>query len=287
MPFAGDDHVIVPVIAHFTGLAGQPRGDGAGAGQRVALAFLAAETAPHTAGFHPNHMHRHAQGFGHFMLNFRWVLGRAMHQHIAIFTGQGGSGLSFQIEMFLSAQFQHAFDHAGGGGDCGLWVATGVYAWPFLEPAVCGQRLINGQDRGGFLVGYGGLAGGLAGGKMGPCDYQKHRLSDIMHGPAGQKRFIMSRGRNVIRKRQIFGGQYRHHTGRLAHVGQVHRGNPPRRDGGQSKGQMQRACRGGDVINIPRLTCHMQAGGVMRKGFGDAHARTSCTETSAPRSSRK
>ena len=54
MPLAGDDHIIVTVIAHFASLAGQPCRNRAAHGQRVALAFLAAKATAHAAGLNPD-----------------------------------------------------------------------------------------------------------------------------------------------------------------------------------------------------------------------------------------
>ena len=76
MPFAGDDHVIVPVIAHLGWSSGRRGHDGAGDGQRVALAFLAAKAAAHATGFDPHIVHGLAQGIGHLVLNLSRVLGR-------------------------------------------------------------------------------------------------------------------------------------------------------------------------------------------------------------------
>ena len=135
---AGDDHIIIAVIAHFAGLARQARGHGAGHGQGVALTFLAAKTTPHAAGFDAHTMHRHANGLGHFVLNFGGVLGRTMDQHIAVFLWQGGGGLAFEIEMFLPAHDYLACQAVLGL--CNGWgrVALGPDGRRVLEPAVGG-----------------------------------------------------------------------------------------------------------------------------------------------------
>ena len=69
------DQALPMVLAHFAGLAGQTRGHGTGHGQGVALTFLAAKTAPHSADFDAHTMHWHANGLGHFVLNFGGMLG--------------------------------------------------------------------------------------------------------------------------------------------------------------------------------------------------------------------
>ena len=58
MPLAGDDHVVITVIAHLAGPSRRPRGDGAGHGQRVPLTFLAAEAAAHAPRLDPDRVHR-------------------------------------------------------------------------------------------------------------------------------------------------------------------------------------------------------------------------------------
>ena len=103
MPLAGDDHVIIAVITHLAGLAGQPGGNGTSDGQRVALGFLAAKPTPHPAHFGPDRVHRQANGLGDFVLNFSGILGRRLHMHLAILAGLGQSCLALQIEMLLPA----------------------------------------------------------------------------------------------------------------------------------------------------------------------------------------
>ncbi len=85
---AGDDHIVIAVIAHFARLACSARRHRTTHSQCIALAFFAAKTAAHAPDFDPNCIHRHAQGMGHLMLYFGWVLGRGMYQHVAIFLGQ-------------------------------------------------------------------------------------------------------------------------------------------------------------------------------------------------------
>ena len=75
MPLARDDHVVIAVVAHFTGLAGQPGGHGTGHGQSVTLGFLAAKPAAHPTHFGPDGMHWQANRIGDFMLYFSGMLG--------------------------------------------------------------------------------------------------------------------------------------------------------------------------------------------------------------------
>ena len=95
MALAGDHHIVIAVIAHFAGLTGLTRRNGTANRQRVALAFLAAKTTTHAAHFTADRIHRHAQSISDLVLDFGGVLGRAVHNHIPAFLGQGEGCLAF------------------------------------------------------------------------------------------------------------------------------------------------------------------------------------------------
>ena len=134
--FAGDDHVIIAVIAHFARLAGEGGGDGTGHRERVALAFLAAETTAHAAGLHTHRMHGLADGMGDFVLNFGGVLGGGVDVHVAIFARQSEGGLAFKIEMFLAAHIDRAGQGVLRGLQGGFGFTLGIDARAVFEPAV-------------------------------------------------------------------------------------------------------------------------------------------------------
>ena len=85
MPLAGDHHIVVAVITHLGWLTGQVRHNRTGTGQRIALTFLAAETAAHTPGFHPHGVHCDASCVRNFVLYLGGMLGRGIDQHIPVF----------------------------------------------------------------------------------------------------------------------------------------------------------------------------------------------------------
>ena len=194
MALAGDGHVIVAVIAHLTGFAGEARGHGAGDGQRVALTFLAAKTTPHPPGLDAHRMHRQANGLGHLMLDFGGVLGGGVDDHAAILLWQGEGGLTFEVEMLLPADLEGVLDHMRRRSDGSRGVAFLINPRAFLEPAPCGERRVKGQQCLFFGVFYLALACSNAGGAVGGRDHKKHRLTQIMHLSLGQQRLVMGRG---------------------------------------------------------------------------------------------
>jgi hypothetical protein len=113
-------------------------------------------------------------------------------------------------------------------------------------------------------------------------DHQEDRLPQVMHGAGGQQRLVMGRGRTVGHIGQIGGGQHGDNAGGRAYGGQVHAGDRAMRDAGQTEGQMQRACRGRDVVDVARLPGDMQRRGIMGKRQAQGHARTSSTRTGWP-----
>ena len=125
MPFSGDDHIIVAVIAHFARPPGGAGSHRTGDGQSVALTFLAAKAAAHPAHFDPDGRHRHMQGMGHFVLNFRRMLGGRQHHHIAAFLWQTGGDLTFKVEMFLTAHIKTAVNPVRGRGNRRRRIAFG------------------------------------------------------------------------------------------------------------------------------------------------------------------
>ena len=77
----------------------------------------------------------------------------------------------------------------------------------------------------------------------------------------------MVRGRGVAIVLQIRRGQHRNDAGRFAHGRQVETLQIARRDGAEAKSQMQRAARGGDVVDVARGTGDMEFRSIMGKGL--------------------
>ena len=209
-----------------------------------------------------------------------------MDDHVAAFLRQRDGGLAFQIEMLLPADFHRARDHMLRGLDRLGRIALLIDPRPILEPAVRGQRLIHRQDRRQFLVLDLRQPGGLSRLQMRLGSDQKDRLADIVHHAVRQHRFRRRRGRDIVLMRQVAGGQHRDDPRRIPHRVEVQRNDPPMGHLRQSKGQVQRIHGQRDVIDIARLSRHMQGRGIMGKRLGDSHARTSRTLTVSPARSR-
>ena len=263
MAFACHDHIVVTVIAHLAGASCARGCDGAGHGERVALTFLAAKTPAHAPGLYPYGMHRGAKRLCHLMLNLGRVLGRGMDDHIAIILRQGEGGLTFEVEMLLSADIDRPAQALGGGGQRGCGVAFLVDAGAVFEAGLGGQRLFNGKDRGGWGDVHRPKPSRVACRKVGRRDNHEHRLARVMYRVGGQQRFVMVGRRYVIVKRQICRRQYRHHTGGGSDIAQVHAVERARGHRAQAKGDVQRCGRCRDVIDIPGSPRNMELGGVM------------------------
>ena len=281
VPLAGDDHVVVAVIAHLGGPPRQMRHQPAGHGQRIALAFLATEPAAHAAAFDPDRVHRKPKRLGHLVLDLGRVLGGGLHHHAPL-GGKREGGLTLQIEMLLPAHVEAPFDHMRRGGDGGPGIALLPDHRPAFETAVGLKRLIDGQDRGPFAVVDPAQPGGLARLKMAFRDDEEDRLADVMHHPRGQHRFIMDGRGHIVGEGQVPGGPDRDHARRGAHRRQVHRRDFPMRDGRQAEGKVQGVRGQRHVVDIARPARNVQRAGIMRQGLCDAHGVTSRTDTACP-----
>ncbi len=287
MPLAGDRHVVVTVITHLGGAARQARHHGTGAGERVALAFLAAKAAAHPAGLDPHGVHRLADGFGDLVLDLGRVLGRGMDNHIAVVLREDEGGLAFEIEMLLPANFEPPLKAVRRSLERGLEIALGPDPRTFLKAAVGGEGLFDRQDRGLFGIGDLGLPRGAAGGMVAGGGHKEDLLADIVDGAIRQDRLVMRRGRGIVGKGHILGGHHHNNAGGGADGGKVHRRDAPAGDGREAKGEVQRARGRRDIVDIAGHARDVQRAGIVREGFGDAHAWTSSTLTALPERSAK
>ncbi|MPL80129.1 hypothetical protein SDC9_26022 [bioreactor metagenome] len=283
---AGDDHVIVAVVAHLACPPGQPRRHRAGNGKVIALALLAAEAAAHAPHLDPHVVHVQAERLGHLVLHLGRVL-RGTADGDAHVLGQGERGLAFQVEMLLTADLDRAFDEMGGLGQRRFDLAARPHHRPALEPAVRRKRRVERQDRRAGGIADAVLARRDAGGAVAFGDDEEHRLADVMHLALGQNGFGQRRGRGVIGEGHVGCGQHRDHARALPHGGEIHLLDRGARLGRETEGQMQCVRRAGDVIDIARAAGDVQLGRVMGQGGADAHACTSSTETGSPERSRR
>ena len=97
MTLAGHDEIVVPVIAHLDRPPGARGHHGAGDGEVVALALLAAEAAAHAPDLDAHGVHRQAQRIGHLVLDLGGMLRGGMHDHVAPLLRKRQCGLSLEV----------------------------------------------------------------------------------------------------------------------------------------------------------------------------------------------
>src|SRR5271166_2493862 len=118
--FAGQHEIVVSVQAHLArtaGFAGGQRGD---SGLSAGLALLAAEAAAHPSRLDRDESVGKSEDARDDMLRLGRVLSRGVHRHLVAFAGNGEGDLAFEIEMFLAADREPAFEAmvrpSDGGG---------------------------------------------------------------------------------------------------------------------------------------------------------------------------
>jgi hypothetical protein len=104
---AGDEHVVVAVGAQLDRALQLARRSPRGGPQRR-LRFLAAEAAAHAPALDHDVVRMQAQRMRDHVLHLARVLGRALHQHAAVFLRDGVGDLAFQVELLLAADIQLA-----------------------------------------------------------------------------------------------------------------------------------------------------------------------------------
>ena len=129
--------------------------------------------------------------------------------------------------MLLPAHFDPAFDDMRRAGDGRLHIAARPDARAFLEPAVGGQRFLDGQDRAVGLCLDLRAGHGAARGEMAFGGHKKDRLALVMQRAVRQQRLVVQRGRAVALGRQVVEGPDPNDPGRGADRVEVKRGQPP------------------------------------------------------------
>ena len=178
---AGNDEIVVPVIAHGTGPTGLSGGNGAGDCERIALAFLAAEPASHAAHFAAYGIHRNAESVSNLVLDLRRMLGGRVNNHVVPLLRKGECCLPLQIEMLLPADLDLALQDMFRLIERSRRIATVIGTRAIFEPTAGVQSLANRQDRGQFFILDQSKPCSSTRGQMGVRDHQKDRLADEMH----------------------------------------------------------------------------------------------------------
>ena len=103
VPLAGGDHVDLARQAKFHRPAGLGGGQSGRAGDPRGVALLAAEAAAQAAHHRGHAIEVAAQNLGANMLHFGGMLGRGMHDQVAVLARQDKGDLAFEIEVLLPA----------------------------------------------------------------------------------------------------------------------------------------------------------------------------------------
>ena len=231
MPFAGDHHVVVAIIAH-PGWPPQTAGHHrAGDGKGVALAFLATKATAHAANLDTHRAHRQMKRMGHLVLHFGRVLGGRVDNHAPAFLGNRGSDLSFQVEVFLTADLEGSLNQFQRLGDGPGGIALLPDDWPLFEPAARRQSLIDSQNCRELPVGHLSQPHRLTSRKVGLGNHKEDRLADIVDLSHSEKRFIMRRRAAIGHLGQVLGRQDSQDAGGRADGGEVQIGDLTMCDG--------------------------------------------------------
>src|SRR6266567_5480188 len=111
MPVPGKDHILVAVEPNPHGvlrMLGCQRGQRGGKGR---LRFLAAEATTHPGTLDYYFVRRQMQDVRDHGLNLGRMLSRGNFEHRPSLTGFRPGGLSFQVKVFLAAQFKRSTEH--------------------------------------------------------------------------------------------------------------------------------------------------------------------------------
>ena len=121
---AGGDHVDLARQAKLHRPAGLGGGQRGRAGDPRGVALLAAEAAAQAAHHRGHAIEVAAQNLGANMLHFGGMLGRGMHDQIAVLARQDESDLAFEIEVLLPADAERRAQSVRRGLQRGIGVAA-------------------------------------------------------------------------------------------------------------------------------------------------------------------
>ena len=117
MALAGERQIQRARQPHAHRPPGFPRAQRRDGRPRIRLHFLASERAAHAQTFHRHSVARDSQDARDHFLRFGGMLRGGMRRHAAGFIHPGNRALRFEIEMFLSADLQFAFEMQRAGLD--------------------------------------------------------------------------------------------------------------------------------------------------------------------------
>ena len=218
---AGDDHVLVAVVAELGGATGLARDQGGGGGRQVAVAFLAAEGAAHAPDFHRHRMVGQAQHLGHRVLDLAGMLGRAMDGDIAVLSGHGEGDLTLEIEMLLATDVDPARQLVRGGLDGPGGIAPG-HDGGCLQKRFRVHGLVDGDDGRQVLVVDPGQTRRRAGRLQRLGGDGEQGLAGIFDQTIGEQRVVAHRRADVVGPGDIGGADHTDHAGGAFHRREIH-----------------------------------------------------------------
>ncbi len=264
MPLAGHGHVVITVQPHLGRTPGPVGHQGGKAGTGVGLRFLAAKATAHAPDLDRDQIGGTVQHMGDHMLGFGRVLGGRGDMHLPLLTRAGQRDLPFKVEMFLPAHDHAARQPAGRVLKSRLHVAALHFHWPPDQRATGGTGLGHVQDGGQVLIFHLRQTHGAPRRATSGGGNHEHRLAIERDFGGCQQRFVpLAHGADLVVTGNVGGGIDAHHAIHLPHGLKVHGQDPGMGAGAQSRNQMQRAARFGQVINIGGAALDMHGGTFM------------------------
>ncbi len=271
---AGDHEVVVAVEAQLHRPAELVRGDRGDAGEQARLRLLAAEAAAHAPAFHLDVMRVQAEAMRHQVLHLARMLGRAVHEHAAVFARHGIRDLAFEIELLLAADLERVLQPMRCGVDGGARVAARQVHR--RQHVALGRVRFDRREQGrqgldaqGRLRAGRGEAGRVA--RFG--DDGEDRLADVVHDAVGEDRVVVDDRAAVVDAGDVVRGEHGHHAGHRLDARQVDGGDAAVRHRRQAERRMQRAGELGQVVDVGRAAGHVQVRRLVRARDADAGAR--------------
>ena len=210
------EHVVVAVVAQLDRASGRARRQRCGAGGSAGW-FPSRRTPRPCAG---TRRRRGApstpSACGDLVLHLAGMLGRAVDEHVAVLLRHGISDLALEIELFLAADPESAFQPVRGGGEPRLPVAP-LQRDRGNDKGLLRERVLDGEDRRQILVLDRVEPRGPACRANRLGDDQEDRLPDELHLGSGENGIVVEDRAEVVLARNVRRGEDRHDARRGAH----------------------------------------------------------------------
>ncbi len=245
---AGHDHVVIAVEPDLAGPAGDTRRERGNSGPLRGLALLAAEGAAHASNLDSDGSVGHAQHMRDDVLQFARMLGRGIDQHV-VFAGNGKRHLTFEIEMFLTADLELPSDPQRACGESRRAVAFGEDA--IGQNAGIGRQGLVDRDQRRIRVDFDvGEPDGAARGVAAASRDRKYDLAVELDVPIGEHRIVALERTDIVLSGNIARGQHRNHVRGDAYCRKIDRLDAAAGNRRAADGQMERSFRFPDIVDI-------------------------------------